>query len=174
MNKKNHQFIKKIATLSILLAAGIVLNIVDAIIPMPFGFRLGLANVVGLFVLYVFGFKEAIILSLLRIVIANLLRGLEFNTFMMALTGGIISMTIMWGLKKITPFGIVVISTIGAIFHSAGQLLVAMWLLASSEVMTMLPIMLLTAIPTGILIGIIADRIIKVYQGNKKIDINNL
>lgn len=167
MNKKNSQIIRKLAILSILLAIGIVLNIVDAFIPMPFGFRLGLANIVGLFILYVFGFKEALLIAVLRVTLASLLRGFEFNIFMMSLAGGVISMTMMGVIKKFTPFGIVVISTIGAIFHSGGQLLMAMFLLSSSQVLSMLPFMLIIAISTGIMIGFIADRIIKIYLKNR-------
>ena len=161
----NRDKIRDIIVLAILLAMGIVLNILDSLIPMPFGLRLGLANIVGLFALYIFGYREALIVTILRILIASALRGTFGSiTFFMALPSGIVAIAVMWLLKKFTPFGKIVISTIGALVHSATQIVVAVIIMESPGVFAMLPVMLLIAVATGILIGIISDRFIKIYD----------
>ena len=163
MNKNNRDKIKKILVLSILLAMGIVLNILDGFIPMPFGLKVGLSNIVGMFALYIFGFAEALIITVLRIVLATLFRG-TFITFTMAFCGGVVAITVMMMIKKFTPFGKVVVSTIGALTHSVAQIIAATFIVDSNQVILMLPWMLLIAVPTGIIIGIISDRFIKIYD----------
>ena len=162
---KNREKIRKVALLSILLAMGIVLNILESFIPLPFNLKIGLANIVGLFALYIYGYKEALGLTALRVLLVSLLRGtFGIDIFFMALAGGIVSITVMFLLKRFAPFGKVVISTIGALTHSTSQILVAILLMSSPGIVAMLPIMLALALPTGILIGILADRFIKIYD----------
>ena len=74
---KKESLTKKIARLAIFLALGIVLNIIESMIPLPIaipGIRLGLANTMGLIVLYFYSPKDYIILGGLRVFFVALLR----------------------------------------------------------------------------------------------------
>ena len=123
--------IRKVTRLSILLALSIVLNIIESLVPLfngiiP-GLKIGLANVVILTVLYIYGIKEAMFISFARILIVGMLRTGLFNiTFFFSLGGAIFSLLNMAILKKINIFSIIGISIIGSISHTAGQILVAL------------------------------------------------
>lgn len=167
---KNSLMIKKIAILSVSLAAAIILNILDSFIPMPGGFRIGLANVISIFLIYIFGFKEALIIAILRVLFSSLLRGTFLSfTFYFALGGGIMSVLIMFLAKKILPFGMVVVSVFGALVHSATQIIIAVFLVGGGGISfdiiwQALPPILLLSVPTGVLTGIVGDRAFKIYQ----------
>lgn len=155
--------VKKITFLSILLAIAIILAIVDSFIPTTIpGVKLGLANVIILMTLYLFSIKEAILVNLLRVYLAALLRGTIFSMgFLMSLSGAILSLTVMIILKLILKNkGIVFVSIIGAIFHSVGQILIALIYLETSYVFYYLPILVIISIITGLVMGIIAYKII--------------
>ena len=86
---------RKIVRLAIFLALGIVLNIVESLIPIPIavpGIRLGLANTMGLIVLYFYSPKEYIAIGFLRVFFVALLRtGLGSVAFILSLSGWAIS-----------------------------------------------------------------------------------
>ena len=82
--------IKKITRLSMLLAISVVLSLIESMIPMFngtfVGIKLGLANIVVLFTLYYFSFKEALIISILRVFLLGILRtGIFSITFFFSL-----------------------------------------------------------------------------------------
>jgi len=149
--------IQKITILGVLLAIAIVLGIVESFIPsfgVP-GIKLGLANIVILLILYEFGVLDAIIVDLLRIYLTSLLRGNIFQMgFFMSLAGGILSLGIMIFLKLVfKKLSIVFVSTIGSIFHIGGQLLVALIYLQTLSLGIYLPILLISSIVCGLLVG---------------------
>ena len=91
--------IKVITTISIMLAIAIVLNVVEmqlSFIPVP-GAKIGFANLVTLIVLYSYGFKWALTGQVLRVVIvAGFFSPNGFdNTFYMAFTGAVTSVSLM-------------------------------------------------------------------------------
>jgi len=154
---------KKFTRLSILLALAVVLNIVESFIPLfngfiP-GFKLGLANIVTLFILYKYGLKDALYVGILRVFLVGILRLGIFNThFFFSLSGCILSIIMMFIFKKIN-LSIIGVSIIGSIFHSIGQILVAIIIL-NNNMLYYLPWLLLLSIPTGIIVGIISKKLI--------------
>ena len=66
---RNHST-KKIVRLALFLALGVVLNIIESmlpiLIPIP-GVKLGIANTIGLIVLYYYGPKEYTLIGFLRV-----------------------------------------------------------------------------------------------------------
>ena len=159
---------KKFTRLSILLSLSIVLNIVESFIPIfngiiP-GLKLGLANIVTLFILYVYGLKEALYVGILRIFLVGILRTGLFNTyFMFSLSGCLLSIIMMYLALKLFKLSIIGISIIGSIFHSIGQVIVCIIIL-NNAMLYYLPYLLLFAIPTGIMVGIITKYIVNNYQ----------
>jgi heptaprenyl diphosphate synthase len=164
--------LRKLTRLSMLLAFAVVLNLFESIIPIlgniiP-GARLGLANVVILFAIYLYGFKEAIFLSIMRVIVVGILATGLFNVvFFFSLGGGILSVIIMYLTHKFTKLSIVKVSIIGSLFHSIGQIIVAIIFLNSFDIVFYLPYLLILSIPTGAIIGMISKQVICFF---KKID----
>lgn len=161
--------LKKFTRLSMLLALSVVLNIVENMIPLfngnvP-GVKLGLANIVILFVLYIYGFKDALFLSITRVFLVGVLNtGIFSIAFWFSFGGAICSILAMALTKKFTKLSIVGVSITGSLFHSLGQIIVTAIILNSSSAFGYLPIIVAFAIPTGILTGIISKELIKYFD----------
>ena len=149
--------------LSLLLGIAIVLNYLESFIPsigIP-GVKLGLANIVILICLYRFKAYEALMVDLLRVVLANLLKGTSLSVaFYMSLSGAMLSFLAMFLFMHINKLKPLVISVIGATFHAVGQIIVALIILQTSGILLYLPFIMLASIITGILNGIVCERII--------------
>ena len=154
---------KDITIISILTAMSVVIGIIESyftflgdIIP---GLKLGLANVIILFALYKYNFNQALMISIIRVFIVALIRtGCGFN-FLFSLGGALLSIIAMSLVKK-TKLSIIGVSIVGSISHSIGQVLVGILILNNHNIIYYLPYLLLFSIPTGILIGIIAKKLI--------------
>ena len=156
---------RKTALIGVLIAATVIIAIVESFIPsvgIP-GIKLGLANIMILVTLYELGIKEAIIVNLARVFLASLLRGTIFTMgFFMSLTGAVFSLIVMIIFYLvIKKFSIIGVSVIGAIFHVVGQILIAILYLGTGYVVFYLPFIGLAAIITGVFVGIVAKAIIK-------------
>ena len=162
---------KKFTRLTMLLALSVVLNIIESFIPLfngniP-GLKLGLANIIILIVLYMFSFKDALYVSLLRILLVGILRtGLFSMTFFFSLGGALLSLCSMFIAKK-TKLSIIGVSIIGSIFHSIGQILVAILIIKNTYIIYYVPWLLLFSIPTGILVGFTSKAILNNLETTK-------
>ena len=166
--------VRKIALLGILTAGAIIIAFVESFIPsigIP-GIKLGLANIVILIILYEIGFVEAIIVDMLRVLLVGLLRGSLFTMgFLMSLTGAVFSLAIMILLHLlIKKFSIIGVSVIGSVFHITGQILIAMLFLGTVYVIYYFPFILLSAIITGVFVGIIAKLVVRTGVVRKQIE----
>ena len=159
---------RKIVRLSMLLSLSIVLSLIEGMIPIfsnviP-GVKLGLANIVIVFVLYLYSFKEAIYVSIARVLLVGLLRtGLFSIVFFFSLSGALLSIIFMYLFKKMN-FSIIGVSVIGSISHSIGQVIIAILFLNNINVIYYLPYLLLLSIPTGIIVGISSKEVLKHYN----------
>lgn len=155
----------KITFLGLFTAVALVLSFLETlipnIVPIP-GFKLGLANFAVLLALYLFGFKEAVIVDLCRIILAALLFG-SFFSFWYALTGAVFALLIELIIKKTDKFSPIGVSLFGAVFHNLGQFLVAVIVLKSPGILYYLPFTLLFCVLSGALNGylvlILKDRL---------------
>ena len=155
----------KVALMGVLTAATIVIAIIESYIPnvgIP-GVKFGLANIMILVTLFELGVGESIFISIARVIVIGLARGSIFSmTFLMSLTGAVFSLGIMILFHLIIKkFSIIGISVIGALFHVLGQIIIAMLFLESAYVLFYLPIIALSAIITGIFVGVVSMLIIK-------------
>lgn len=164
--KKSSSFnVHKIALLGVLTAGAVVIAILESFIPsigIP-GIKLGLANIVILVALYELGIWEAVMINLIRVLIVGLVRGtfLSFG-FLMSLSGALFSLLVMIVFYlMVRKFSIIGVSVIGAVFHVLGQILVAMMFLETAYIALYLPVIGLSAIVTGIFVGIVSHAIIK-------------
>lgn len=154
---------KDITTISALTAMSVVIGILESIITpvgdiLP-GLKLGLANVIIIFALYKYNFSKALMISIIRVFIVALLRsGFGFN-FFFSLGGALFSIIVM-ALAKKTHLSLIGVSILGSISHSIGQVLIGMLILKNSNIIYYLPYLTLFSIPTGIIIGVIAKKLI--------------
>ena len=157
--------VQKMALLGVLTAAAIVIALLESFIPsigIP-GVKMGLANIVILIILYELGIWEAGVVNLLRVLVVSLARGTFLSMgFLMSLTGAALSFGIMvLFYLLIKKFSIIGVSVIGSVFHVTGQIIIAMIFLGSAYIFLYLPIIAISAIITGVFVGIIAQLIIK-------------
>lgn len=157
--------VQKIALLGVLLALTIVIAILESFIPsftIP-GIKLGFANIIILVTLYEVGILEAVFINVVRVLVVSLVRGTFLSMgFFMSLTGAFMSLGVMiLFYLVIKKFSIIGVSVIGSLFHVFGQILIAMIYMGSVYVVYYLPIIGISAVITGILVGFIARAIIK-------------
>lgn len=157
--------VRKIALLGVLLAATIVIAILESFIPsftIP-GIKLGFANIVILVTLYEVGVLEAVFINVVRVFVVAFVRGTFMSMgFFMSLAGAFISLGIMILLVLlIKKFSIIGVSVVGALFHVTGQILIAMLYMGSLYVVFYLPIIALSAVITGIIVGLVAGAIVR-------------
>ena len=155
----------KIALMGVLTAGAIIIAILESFIPsigIP-GVKLGLANIVILIILYEIGIVEAIIVDLSRVLLVSLLRGtIASMGFLMSLTGAVMSLGIMiLFFLLVKKLSIIANSVVGSLFHVMGQILIAIIFLGSGYVLFYLPIIGISAIITGVLVGIVAQLVIR-------------
>lgn len=161
--------LRKLTQLSMLLALSVVLNIFESMIPIlgniiP-GCKLGLANVVVLFAVFMYRFKDAMFLSIMRVLIVGILRtGLLNIVFFFSLGGAILSTIMMCLAHRFTKLSVIGVSIVGAVSHSVGQIIVAVIGLHTSNLIFYLPYLLLLSVPTGILVGIIARQVLVFFE----------
>ncbi len=158
---------KKEIRLSMLLSISIILNILESFIPIfnfP-GIRIGLANIITLIVLYTYGSKDAIYISILRVLLVGILRtGLFSVAFYFSLFGSIFSIISMIIFKK-TKLSIIGVSIVGSIMHNVGQIIAALFLINTNLIYYM-PILLITSIITGTIIGFISKELLNFTQNS--------
>lgn len=154
---------KKLANLGLFAAVAIIFGYVESLIPffagIP-GMKLGLANLAVLFILEKYTWKEAALVSVIRIFIIGFMFGNLFS-ILYSLAGAALSLTVMTVMKKKSDFSILGISVAGGVSHNIGQLVIAMLILHSSSVFLYAPALLVAGVAAGIVIGGLTSEILK-------------
>ena len=149
--------VKRTALLGLFTAVAIVFAYIEVLLPPIFtavpGIKLGLPNIVIVFLLYRRGFGEAAAVSGVRILAVSLLFG-NFASFAYSVAGGALSLLAMALLKKLNLLSHVGVSVAGGVLHNVGQILMAMLLLGTAELGYYLIVLAVTGTISGILIGI--------------------
>ena len=157
---------KKVAMLGLTIALAMIMSYIEALVPLSFavpGIKMGLANIVIIFVLYKIGTKEAILVSLIRVILVSLLFS---NVMAMAysIAGAVLSLSVMWLLKKTDKFSFVGVSIAGGIMHNVGQIIMAVVLLGTEQIALYLPVLIITGTVTGVVIGIVSGLVINRFK----------
>lgn len=158
---------KKTALLGMLVALAFVLSYIETLIPVNLGIpgaKLGLANLVVMVALYTLGTKEAFGLSMVRILLA----GLTFSSMaamLYSFAGGLLSFAVMTLMKKTKKLSVTGVSVLGGIAHNAGQIFVAMWMLDTATLIYYLPVLAITGVASGTVIGLLAVMVIRRISG---------
>lgn len=154
---------KQVAYYGIFIALALIASYIEALVPVPVpipGIRLGLANVVSTVLLMNYGIREAAFVMVLRIVLAGFLFGNLF-AILYSLSGGILSLFVMYLLKRTGQFGVIGISAAGGTTHNIGQLLAACLVVQNTKLIYYLPVLIAAGMITGLLTGLIDREILK-------------
>lgn len=153
----------RVAHFGVYTALALIFSYVETLIPINFGIpgvKLGLANLIIVVALYKMNLKEAYMLSIVRVVLSGFIFGNLFS-IIYSLAGGLLSLTVMAILKKLNQFSTIGISMAGGVFHNVGQLIMAIIVLESINIAYYFPVLLISGVFTGLLIGIIANEMLK-------------
>ncbi|HBT48693.1 MAG: Heptaprenyl diphosphate synthase component I [Caldanaerobacter subterraneus] len=156
---------KKMVFLAILVANSLILYIIEGMLPVPFiapGAKLGLANIITIVSLYLFGLFDTFVVLIVRILLATFFASSP-STLFYSIGGGLLSLFAMHFVKSIGKSNIseVGVSVVGAVFHNIGQMLVASLIVQNIKIMIYLPVLMIAGIGTGVFVGLSAKFVLK-------------
>lgn len=153
----------KLTVMALTTALAMILSFIESQIPafvaVP-GVKVGLANIAVVFALYKLGWKEAVAVSLVRVVLVSMLFGSLASMFY-SLAGAVLSLIGMGLLKKSGKFTEIAVSVTGGILHNIGQIAMACLILETDVLRYYLPFLLLSGTVAGVVIGVISAIMVK-------------
>ncbi len=155
---------RKLTFLSIFSALAIILSFVESLLPpiwssVP-GIKMGLPNIIIIFLLYKFSLKQAATVSGIRILTVAFLFG-NLMTLAYSFSGAVLSLTVMWLMKKCNLFSMVGVSIAGAVSHNIGQIIAAILILGTKEIGFYLPVLAVSGTVAGIFVGMMGILLLK-------------
>ena len=158
--------------LSLFIAIALALHVFEGMLPIQFGTpgaKLGLANIVTVIALYLFGFKDSFLIVTLRILLGALFAG-GVTGFMYSIAGGFVSLVLMWVTIKVIKdnVSVVGVSIVGAVSHGIGQVLMAAWVINNVKIFAYLPVLILLSIGTGVFVGYVSMMMLKLLPKHIK------
>ena len=162
--------VRKLCILALLAAIALSIWAAEALIPplvpLP-GIRLGLANIVILLTLYLFGRREAAAVLAVRLILGAALAGTVMS-FLYSLAGGLLALGVMALLR---PRGeetrVWMLSAYAAVAHNLGQLLAARLIMGTPGLWWYLPALVLSGLVTGVFTGLCAQFALPLLKKNK-------
>ena len=154
---------KKVTFLGLSIALAMMLSFVESQIPalvaVP-GIKVGLPNIVMVFLLYRVGWRETVTVSIIRIILVSMLFG-NIQTMTFSLAGAVLSLLGMILLKKTKWFSCITVSITGGILHNIGQIVAAVLWTGTAQIAFYLPVLLISGTVAGALIGILGGMVVK-------------
>lgn len=152
---------KKIALVGVAAACAMVLSYVESLVPLPiYGVKIGLANIVTVFLMYKLNSRVALGVSIVRVVLTALLFGSVMSLWY-SLAGALFSFAVMALLKKIDSFSTVGVSIAGGVAHNMAQIAVAVIITGVGAIVYYLPTLIVGGIAAGIVVGIAGSITVK-------------
>ena len=165
-NKKVQQVALSGLLTSLMLVFGFIERQFPLPVPVP-GIKLGLANSVLLYALYMLGIRQTIVLMLLKSLMSWLIY-MNLSAMLYSFAGGVLSvaaMILVSRMKGVSPIGV---SALGAVFFNIGQIMMAAWVLGTPQlIVTYLPVLMVSGVLTGILTGVMAKQVMKHLRAMK-------
>lgn len=163
--------VKRLSQLSLLTAFSLCVYIIEAQLPpltaIP-GIKLGLSNIFTVVTFHLLGPIAALSQLVVRILLGNLITG-HITSIGFSLSGGILAYLILFTLQKIPQNQLWAVSMLSAVMHNIGQLLLAAFVVGSGAVFWYFPILLLSALASGLLTGLTALYVLRKLMKNKAI-----
>lgn len=154
--------------LSFLTALSLAISLIESMLPMPVpipGVKLGFSNIIILASIYIYDYKKALGVSVLKSFLLVLITG-QAMSFFYSFVGSIFSTTAMYiSLKKVGEgFSMIGVSELGAFFHNLGQIIVAVIFMSNLKMFYYFPILVFIGIFTGFFVGLSSGFIIKHFK----------
>lgn len=160
---------KTVAFYGLFIALAIILAYVEVLLPPLFpavpGIKMGLPNIIIVFLLYRRSAKSAIGVSLMRILLVSMLFG-NAMALIYSLAGGILSLFIMILFRRLNFLSTVGVSVVGGVAHNVGQIVTAMLLLQTAELGYYLVVLTVSGIIAGVFVGLCGFALIKKIPAN--------
>ena len=151
---------RRIVLLGLLTAIALTIFMLEAQIPAPIpvpGVKLGLANIVTVFTVFLLGPREGVLVLTARIFLGAVFAG-NFSTILYSAAGGALAIAVTIGLKRVLKENqLWVAGCAGAVAHSIGQMAVAVWVSGTLGLLAYLPILIAVSIVTGLFTGLCAQ-----------------
>ena len=155
--------VRKMTFLSLSVALALLLSFVESQIP-PFvavpGIKIGLSNIVTVYLLYALSWREAGAVSLVRVLLSSLLFGTAVS-LIYSLAGAVLSFLVMLLLKKLPIFSSLGVSIAGGVMHNLGQIIAACLLLENAAIAGYLPVLIVSGVVAGIAVGVVSAIVVK-------------
>ena len=146
--------VQRIALSGILTSLMLVFGFIERQFPLPVpipGIKLGLANSVLLYALYMMGIRQTIVLMLLKVLMSWLIY-MNMSAMLYSFAGSVLSVAAMILLSRMNGVSIVGVGALGAVFFNVGQMLMAAWVLGTPQlIVTYLPVLVVSGVLTGVL-----------------------
>ena len=169
--------IRNVTNIALLTAMTLAISLLEHMIPLPVpipGAKLGFSNMIILITLYMYGFKSALIVGVLKSFLLMLITG-SVSAFFYSIAGAILSAIAMAislkYLSKIASF--IGISEIGAFFHNLGQILVAMVFMGNVKMIIYFPALVIMGVFTSFFVGLSVNYVTSHMKKLNLGDINN-
>lgn len=164
IDNTHHTSVQRLTQLALLTALALIIFIIEAQIPpltaIP-GVKMGLANIITLVTLYRFGRRDALMVLLVRVFLGSVFAG-QMMTLLYSLAGGLLCYAVTALLYTYIPQRrIWLLSMIGAVCHNIGQILVAIFVTATPEIVWYLPFLFLSGLISGCFTGLAAGYVLK-------------
>lgn len=155
---------RKLTTMALLSAIALTIFMVEAqipgVVPIP-GVKLGLANIVTVYTVYALGGKEGAAVLAVRIFLGAVFSG-NFGTIFYSAAGGALAILVTIGLKLVLRENqLWIAGCLGAIAHSIGQMIVAVWATGTPSLLIYLPVLILCSVIAGLFTGLCAQLLVK-------------
>ena len=151
---------RRIVLLGLLTAIALTIFMLEAQLPAPIpvpGVKLGLANIVTVFTVFLLGPREGVLVLAARIFLGAVFAG-NFSTILYSAAGGALAIAVTIGLKRVLKVNqLWVAGCAGAVAHSIGQMAVAVWVSGTLGLLAYLPILIAVSIVTGLFTGLCAQ-----------------
>lgn len=147
---------KRIATLSVLTAMGLIMFIVESLFPpliLP-GAKMGLSNIFSLLAIFLLGPIDAIVLVVVRVVLGSMFTG-NMSTLMYSLSAGLVSVIVSSILVEFAypKVSIVAISIVAAVLHNLTQNVVFCLVSNTPQMFSYMPWLALLGVLAGVIVG---------------------
>lgn len=153
----------RVAYFGVFTALALMFSYIETMIPIQFGvpgIKLGFANIMIVIMFYKGSAKEALLLSIVRIMLSGFLFG-NLSSILYSIAGGVLSLGIMTLSKKQGGFSVIGVSVAGGVSHNVGQLIVAMLVVETYQVGYYFPVLLVAGVLTGLGIGVVSQEVLK-------------
>jgi heptaprenyl diphosphate synthase len=155
--------VKRLTRTAMLTAVALTIFMVELqlpnLTPIP-GVKLGLANIITVYAMFVLGPVDTACILLARILLGSMFSGQMMSLFY-SLAGGTLCYLVMLVLRKLlTLKQIWVCSVLGAVAHNLGQITVAILIARAPALIYYLPVLMVSGILAGIFTGLCAQFVV--------------